>query len=88
MPKNIIRRALFPLDSTTITLTSKLLWNEGFNKVKLFCGLNSITSEIGGISIEFGNGHDSKNGNKTIEDIPKNAVGVMDRGFASCESRN
>jgi hypothetical protein len=37
-------RALFPIDSTVITLTSKLLWQENWHQVKLFCGLNSITS--------------------------------------------
>ena len=76
-------RALFPIDSTVISLTSKLLWQEKWHQVKLFCGLNSITSEVGGIVIHFGQGHDSKEGKKTIESIPKNAVGVMDRGLAS-----
>ena len=42
-------RGLFPIDSTVITLTSKLLWQEKWHQVKLFCGLNSITSEVGGI---------------------------------------
>ena len=35
------RKILFPLDSTIISLTSKLLWAEGYHQVKLFCGLNS-----------------------------------------------
>ena len=76
-------RALFPIDSTVISLTSKLLWQKNWHQVKLFCGLNSITSEVGGIVIHFGQGHDSKEGKKTIDSIPTNAVGVMDRGFAS-----
>jgi IS4 transposase len=76
-------RALFPIDSTVISLTSKLLWKEKWHQVKLFCGLNSITSEVGGIVIHFGQGHDSKEGQKTIDAIPENSVGVMDRGFAS-----
>jgi IS4 transposase len=76
-------RALFPIDSTVISLTSKLLWQEKWHQVKPFCGLNSITSEVGGIVIHFGQGHDSKEGRKTIESIPTNAVGVMDRGFAA-----
>ena len=42
-------KALFPIDSTVISLTSKLLWQEGWHQVKLFCGLNSITSEVAGI---------------------------------------
>ena len=31
----------FPLDSTIITLTSKLLWREKYHQVKLFAGVNS-----------------------------------------------
>ena len=76
-------RALFPIDSTIISLTSKLLWKEKWHQVKLFCGLNSITSEVGGIVIHFGQGHDSKEGKETIASIPQNSIGVMDRGFAS-----
>ena len=68
---------------TVITLTSKLLWQEKWYQVKLFCGLNSITTEVGGIVIHFGQGHDSKEGKETIASIPTNSVGVMDRGFAS-----
>ncbi|NES66424.1 MAG: IS4 family transposase [Okeania sp. SIO2D1] len=83
--KNIDKKklALFPLDSTIVTLTSKLLWSQGFHQVKLFSGLNLLTEEPGGISIHFGQGHDSKYGNETIEETPENGVGVMDRGFAS-----
>lgn len=81
--KNQEHRLLFPLDSTIITLTSKLLWCQGYHQVKLFCGLNSWTSELGGIVIHFGQGHDSKYGNKTIDEIPENGVGIMDRGFSS-----
>jgi len=80
--------ALFPLDSTIITLTSKLLWCQEYYQVKLFCGLNSITSEINGINIHFGQGHDSKFGNETSSNIPENAVGIMDRGFCSLERIN
>lgn len=74
---------LFPLDSTIITLTSKLMWSQGYHQVKLFCGLNSWTSEAGGIVIHFGQGHDSKYGGETIEAIPENGIGIMDRGFSS-----
>jgi putative transposase len=75
--------ALFPLDSTTITLTSKLLWKLGYHQVKLFGGLNLLSSTIEGVYLHFGQGHDSKYGRDTIGAIPDNAVGVMDRGFAS-----
>ena len=39
-------RAMFPIDSTTITLTSKLLWEKGWHQVKLFSCLNSITTTV------------------------------------------
>jgi len=41
--------ALFALDSTTITLTSKPLWNQGIiHPVKLFSGINLMNSELPG----------------------------------------
>jgi len=77
--------ALFPLDSTIVTLTSKLLWNQGYHQVKLFSGLNLLTAEPEGIFIHFGQGHDSKYGNNTIEATPPNGVSLMDRGFSSLD---
>jgi hypothetical protein len=44
-------RVLFPIDSTIITLTSKLLWSQGYHQVKLFFGLNSLTTEVGGCGL-------------------------------------
>jgi len=76
-------RILFPIDSTIITLTSKLLWKQKYHQVKLFCGVNSWTLGVEGIVIHFGQGHDSKHGEETINSIPENGVGIMDRGFAS-----
>lgn len=75
--------SLFPLDSTIVTLTSKLLYSRGFHQVKLFAGLNLLTAEPGGILIHFGQGHDSKYGDYTIESTPSNGVSIMDRGFSS-----
>lgn len=57
-------RSYFPIDSTVISLTSKLLWSQGYHQVKLFCGLDSWTSEPGGIVIHFGQGHDYKYGHQ------------------------
>jgi IS4 transposase len=74
---------LFPLDSTIVTLTSKLLWSQGINQVKLFSGINLVTGSPGGLFIHFGQGHDHKYGDKTIQHTPLNGVGVMDRGFFS-----
>lgn len=81
-------RALFPIDSTIISLTSKLLWSQGWHQVKLFSGLNSITTEVVEILIHFGQVNDSKEGGKTIEAIPVNGLGVMDRGFTSNQRIN
>lgn len=74
---------LFPLDSTIVTLTSKLLWQQGYHQVKLFSGLCLPNAEPGGVSIHFGQGHDSQYGNDTIAETPQGGVGIMDRGFCS-----
>ena len=76
---------LFPIDSTIISLTSKLLWKEGYHQVKLFSGINLLTAEPDGILIHFGQGHDSKYGEETIAATPKNGVSVRDRGFCKLE---
>lgn len=76
---------LFPIDSTIISLTSKLLWKEGYHQVKLFSGINLLTAEPDGILIHFGQGHDSKYGEETLAATPKNGVSVMDRGFCKLE---
>ena len=60
-----------------------MLWREKYHQVKLFAGVNSFTSELDGIKIIFGQAHDSKEGEKTIEHIPENGVGIMNRGFCS-----
>ncbi len=51
---------LFPLNSTIVSLTSKLLWAQGIHQVKLFSGLDLMTNAPGGIVIHFGQGHDRK----------------------------
>ncbi|MBE9175416.1 IS4 family transposase [Synechocystis salina LEGE 06155] len=66
---------ILPLDSTIISITSKLMWNLVFHQVKLFSG----------IIIHFGQGHDNKYGNETIAATPENGVGVMNRGFCDLE---
>jgi hypothetical protein len=59
------------------------LWSQGYHQVKLFSGLNLLTAEPEGIFIHFGQGHDSKYGDNTIDATPENGVGIMDRGFSS-----
>ena len=74
--------SLFPLDSTIITVTSKLLHLQDIHQVKLFSGIDLLTSGVDGVLIHFGQGHDNKYGDETINSTPENAVGIMDRGFA------
>ncbi len=38
--------------------------------------------------IHFGQGHDRKYGEKTIQQIPENRIGIMERGLASIERIN
>lgn len=73
---------LFPIDSTVITLTSKLFWSQEYHQVKLLNGFNltqNVTSEC---VINFGQGHDSIFTEQILTMIPENTVAIMDRGFA------
>jgi putative transposase len=74
--------AICPIDSTIITLTSKLLWVLGHHQVKLFSALNLATGSPDDNLINFGNNHDYKFGLKMMSKLAANAVGVMDRGLA------
>lgn len=74
--------AICPIDSTIITLTSKLLWVLGHHQVKLFSSLNLATGSPEDNFINFGHEHDYKFGLQMMSSLPTNAVGVMDRGFA------
>lgn len=71
-----------PIDSTIITLTSKLLWVLEYHQVKLFSSLNLATGSPEDNFINFGYDHDYKFGSKMMSSLPPDAVGVMDRGFA------
>jgi hypothetical protein len=73
------------VDSTIVTLTSKLLWTLGIHQLKLFAGLDSLTSEVGEVHLHSGNGHDSKYGEETLDATPVNRVLMMDRGFCKLE---
>lgn len=74
--------SICPIDSTTISLTSKLLWSQGYHQVNLFSSLNLNGGSITGNLIVFGCKHDYNYGKKMIEALPSDGVGVMDRGFA------
>lgn len=71
-----------PIDSTIITLTSKLLWVLEYHQVKLFSSLNLTTGNPEDNFINFGHNHDYKFGSRMMSNLPEDAVGVMDRGFA------
>lgn len=71
-----------PIDSTTISLTSKLLWSLGYHQVKLFSSLNLQTGAPEENLVIFGFNHDYNYGKDMIDSLPEKAVGVMDRGFA------
>ncbi|QHV00983.1 hypothetical protein BWK47_13130 [Synechocystis sp. CACIAM 05] len=72
---------IFPLDSTIISATTKMMWKLGFHQVKLFSGIRLLIGESGGIIIHFGQDNDNKYGDKTIQETLKNSVVVMDRGL-------
>lgn len=71
-----------PIDSTTISLTSKLLWRLGYHQVKLFSCLDVNTGATAGSLIVFGCSHDYNYGQEMIDTLPTKSVAVMDRGFA------
>ncbi|EGJ30447.1 MULTISPECIES: transposase [Moorena] len=77
------RYQICPIDSTIITLTSKLLFKIGYSQVKLISGLNLSTGVPEDTLINFGSNHDYNYGQEMIDALPKNAIAVMDRGFAS-----
>lgn len=74
-----------PIDSTIITLTSKLLWALGYHQVKLFTIFNNADRTGEAPLIHFGQEHDYKFANEITESLEENQVGTMDRGFAALE---
>ncbi len=63
-----------------------MLWIAGYHQVKLFSSLNLTkgTPENNNLII-FGQDHDAKYGSSMMSNLPPEAVGVMDRGFAGLE---
>ena len=66
---------LFPIDSTVVSLTSKLFWIQGQHQVKLLNGVNVSQG------YDFGQGHDAKFTDYIAGMIPEDGIGIMDRGF-------
>lgn len=77
--------SICPIDSTIITLTSKLLWVQGYHQVKLLSSLNLSNRVPEENLIHFGYGHDYNYGEEMIDALPSNGIGVMDRGFAGLD---
>ncbi|WP_370584658.1 transposase [Oculatella sp. LEGE 06141] len=73
---------LVPIDSTVISLTSKLFWQEEYHQVKLLNGINLEQGNPTDCLIHFGQGHDARFAEMVNSMIPENGVGIMDRGFA------
>jgi len=76
---------LVPIDSTVISLTSKIFWEEGYHQVKLLNGLNLEQGNPTECPIHFGQGHDARFADSINSTIRENGIGIMDRGFASWE---
>lgn len=76
---------LVPIDSTVVSLTSKLFWEQKYHQVKLLNGINLEQGNPTECLIHFGQGHDARFADNINSMIPENGVGVMDRGFASWE---
>nr|WP_217523228.1 transposase [Pleurocapsa sp. PCC 7327] len=74
---------LIPIDSTVISLTSKLFWEQEDRQVKLLNGINLEQGNPTECLIHFGQGHDARLAETVNSMIPENGVGVMARGFAS-----
>lgn len=74
---------LFPIDSTVITLTSKLFWMQGYHQVKLMNGVNLAQGNPSECLIHFGQGHDAKFAELVTGMIPEDGIGIMDRGNAA-----
>lgn len=79
---------LIPIDSTVITLTSQLFWEQNYHQVKLLNGINLTQGNPSECLIHFGQGHDARFAEMVNSMIPENGVGIMDRGFASWELLN
>jgi putative transposase len=73
---------LVPFDSTTITLTTKLMWAQGYHQVKLFSGRGLESGNVRSELVVFGKEHDYKYGDKLVSNLEEDRVAVMDRGFA------
>jgi len=78
-------KMLFPIDSTVVSLTSKLFWMQEQHQVKLLNGVNASQGYVSECLVDFGQGHDAKFTYYIPSMIPEDGIDIMDRDFASWE---
>jgi putative transposase len=76
---------LFAIDSTIISLCSKLFWENQYHQVKLINGIDASQGVTTECIIHFGQGNDARFADSINSMIPEKGIGIMDRGFASWE---
>jgi putative transposase len=74
-----------PIDATIITLTSKLLCNQGFNEVKLISDLDLSSGGTTDNLVTFGKKYDINFRPELVASLPDKAVAIIDRGFAGLD---
>ena len=73
------------LDSTTITLKTKLFHQHNYQEAKLLCSHNSQTQILDNISIKLEKIHAHRMFMSSNKEIESPGIMVMDRGLASLE---
>ena len=74
---------LFVIDSTVISLTSQLFWQQKYYQVKLINGIDVEERYTTECLIRFGQENDAKYLDEVMTMIPANSIAIMDRGYAS-----
>jgi putative transposase len=77
---------LYAIDSTVITLTSKLFWMSGYHQTKLVMGVDAETGSIGERHLHFGFSNDENFAELMMTTVPENGIAVENRGFCSFEN--
>ncbi len=79
---------LFPIDSTVITLTSKVFWMQGYHQVKLLNGINLEQGNPGECLIHLGLGRDAKFAESVTGMIPEGGIGIIEALQVGSSSTN
>lgn len=79
---------LFAIDSTVISLTSQLFWQQKYYQVKLINGVDVEEGYTTECLIRFGQENDAKYLDEVMTMIPANSIAIMDRGYASWDFVN